>query len=103
MRALPRLVAFLIAALLAFWFTVENANETVRIDLVLFRIDAALPIVIFTSVLLGMGATLLVGWCAEGRRRRALRNASFEARDPLRSAPRSPADWASPSEEATPD
>ncbi len=93
MRALPRIVAFLIAALLAFWFTAENANEIVRIDLVLFRINAALPIVVFTSVLLGMGATLVVGWRAESRRRRALRNAPYERENAALSAARQPEDW----------
>lgn len=93
MRALPRIVVFLVASLLAFWFTVENATETVRIDLILFSIQAALPIVIFASVLVGMGATLLVGWRAESRRRRALKNASLEARKALRSAAAGPADW----------
>lgn len=107
MRALPRIVGFLIAALVAFWFTVENAGEIVRIDLVLFRIAAALPIVIFTSVLLGMAAALFVGWRAERRRRRALRGGSFAARDArwstprTSSEPRTPADWTSTSDDAT--
>ena len=99
MRALPRIVGFLVAALLAFWFTAENANEIVRIDLVLFRIDAALPIVVFTSVLIGMGATLFVGWRTEGRRRRALRSGSFEGAEALYSAGRDPEDLTSSSDD----
>lgn len=99
MRALLRIVGFLVAALLAFWFTAENANEIVRIDLVLFRIDAALPIVIFASVLIGMGATLFVGWRAEGRRRRALRSGSFERAEALHSAGRDLENWTSSSDD----
>jgi hypothetical protein len=92
-RALPRIVAFLVASLLAFWFTTENANEIVRIDLVLFRVNAALPIVVFTSVLLGMGATLIAGWRAESRRRRTLRGAHHERGSASLSRAREPEDW----------
>ena len=99
MRALPRIVGFLVAALLAFWFAAENANEIVRIDLVLFRIDAALPIVIFTSVLIGIGATLCVGWRAESRRRRALRSGPFDRAEALYSASRDPEDSTSSSDD----
>lgn len=93
MRALPRIVVFLVVSLLAFWFTTENANEIVRIDLVLFRLEAALPIVVFTSVLLGMGATLVAGWRAESRRKRALRSAGSERGRAALSAAREPDDW----------
>lgn len=103
MRALPRMVAFLLASLLAFWFTVENATEIVRIDLVVFRIDAALPIVIFASILLGMAAALLVGWRADRRRRRALKRGSFDAPDAPSAPPRAPPEWAARSSDTTPE
>lgn len=85
MRNLPRLLAFAICVLLAFWFTAENADEIVRIDLAFLRIRASLPLVVFGSVLLGMIATLIVGWRADRRTRELLeserrRRAVFDAR-----------------------
>lgn len=50
--------------LAAFWFTAANADELVLIDLVLFRVRASLPLVVFGSVLAGMGISLAVGWRA---------------------------------------
>lgn len=82
MRHLPRLLVFLLCALLAFWFTAENADEIVRIDFALLRIRASLPLVVFGSMLIGMIATLVVGWRADRRTRELLRH----ARRPRRAA-----------------
>ena len=70
MRFLTRTLSFVIAILLAFWFTAENANELVWIDLAFFRIRASLPLVLFSSVLGGMLISTLVAWRAERRERR---------------------------------
>ncbi len=70
MRFLTRTLSFVIAILLAFWFTAENANELVWIDLVFFRIRASLPLILFSSVLGGMAISTLVAWRAERREKR---------------------------------
>ncbi len=80
MRFVTRTLAFAIVILAAFWFTAENANEIVTIDLAFLRIRASLPLVVFTSVLGGMGLSTWVGWRAERRARR--REASREAATP---------------------
>ncbi len=67
MRFVTRTLAFAIVILAAFWFTAENANEIVTIDLAFLRIRASLPLVVFTSVLGGMGLSTWVGWRAERR------------------------------------
>ena len=63
------MLVFIIVILMAFWFTAENANELVWIDLAVFRIRASLPLIIFSSVLVGMGASTLVGWRADRKAR----------------------------------
>ena len=70
MRFLTRTLSFVIAILLAFWFTAENANELVWIDLVFFRIRASLQLILFSSVLGGMAISTLVAWRAERREKR---------------------------------
>ena len=70
MRFLTRTLSFVIAILLAFWFTAENANELVWIDLAFFRIRASLPLILFSSVLGGMAISTLVAWRAERRKKR---------------------------------
>ncbi len=67
MKLAIRTIAFVLAILVAFWFTAENSRELVTIDLVVLRIRASLPLVIFASVLAGMGASWFVGWRAERR------------------------------------
>ena len=73
MRVGSRIVAFLLAAVLAFWFAAENASEVVTVDLLLFRLRMALPLVVLGSVLLGMLAVFLVGLRADLETRRTLR------------------------------
>ena len=97
MRLMPRIVVFLVATLLAFWFTTENAAEIVRIDFAFFRIEVALPVVIFASVILGMGATLLVGWKADRRKRPPTVLPHDYDTAPL-AAPREPLEWATSDE-----
>jgi hypothetical protein len=65
MRLITRLLGFLLVVLLAFWFTAENAGRLVTVDFVLMRIQASVPLVVFGSVLLGMGVAFFVGWRAE--------------------------------------
>ncbi len=79
MRTMSRVVAFLLTALLAVWFTAENAGEMVRIDLVFLRVRASLPLVVFGSILMGLGAATFVSWRAERRERRALATADRAA------------------------
>lgn len=73
MKVGSRVVAFLLAAVLAFWFAAENAAEIVTVDLLLFRLRMALPLVVLGSVLLGMLAVFLVGLRADLETRRTLR------------------------------
>lgn len=85
MRFVTRTLAFVLVILAAFWFTAENAAELVNIDLAFVRVRASLPLVIFLSVLGGMGVATLIGWRAE---RAARRRVSAEAKhlsgiDPL--------------------
>ncbi len=70
MRFVSRTLAFVIVILAAFWFTAANANEMVAIDLAFFRIQVAVPLVVFSSILGGMGLSTWVGWRAERRSRR---------------------------------
>ena len=70
MGFLTRTLSFVFAILLAFWFTAENANELVWIDLAFFRIRASLPLIIFSSVLGGRAISTLVAWRAERRENR---------------------------------
>jgi len=93
MRLMPRIVVFLVATLLAFWFTTENAAEIVRVDFAFFRIDVALPVVIFSSVILGMGATLLVGWRADRRKRPPTAVQPHDYDPAPLAAPRDPLEW----------
>jgi len=67
MRLISRLVGLALLILAAFWFTTANANELVLIDLILFRVRASLPLVVFGSILAGMGISLVVGWRANRR------------------------------------
>lgn len=69
MRFASRTLAFVILILLAFWFTAENASELVTIDLAFLRVRASLPLVVFGSLLAGMGLSWFVGWRAERRSR----------------------------------
>jgi hypothetical protein len=95
-RLISRLVGLALVILAAFWFAAANADELVLIDLVLVRIRASLPLVVFGSVLVGMGVSFLVAWRANrreagpagirGRRRRSL----------LRDVPAPPFDSAGP-------
>ena len=99
MRHMPRIVVFMVVTLLAFWFTTENAGEIVRIDFAFFRIDALLPVVIFVSVVLGMRATLLVGWMVDCWKRPP--EVIGREYDPASlAAPRDPLEWVTPSEPA---
>lgn len=68
MRLITRTLVFVIVILCAFWFTAENARELVLIDLAFLRVRASLPLVVFGSILAGMGLSLLIGWRAERRR-----------------------------------
>lgn len=72
MRAWSRVIAFVLVAALAFWFTIENSRELVSVDLVLFRVRASLPLVVFGSMLAGMLAVFLVGLRADLQTRRLL-------------------------------
>ena len=69
-RILTRTLVFAVVILAAFWFTTANANEVVTIDLVRLRIRASLPLVVFTSLLAGMGLSTLIAWRAERKTRR---------------------------------
>ena len=79
MRFVTRTLAFVLVILAAFWFTAENADERVLMDFAFFRVRASLPLVIFGSILLGMGASVLTGWRAS-RRERLRRSAWAEKR-----------------------
>lgn len=67
MRLITRTLVFVIVILGAFWFTAENARELVLIDFAFLRVRASLPLVVFGSVLAGMGFSFIVGWRAERR------------------------------------
>ena len=67
MRLITRTLVFVIVILAAFWFTAENARQIVSVDLAFLRVRASLPLVVFGSVLAGMGLSFLVGWRAERR------------------------------------
>lgn len=86
MRGWSRLVTFLLVTLVAFWFTVENASESVSVDLVLFRVSAPLPLVVFVAMLIGMLAVLGVGLRADLHTRRMLQRYRevMEGEDPTR-------------------
>ncbi len=71
MRFVTRTLVFAIVMLVSFWFTAENANETVNINVAFLRIRTSLPLVIFVSLLTGMAASTFVGWRAERRAARA--------------------------------
>ena len=77
MRYLTRILAFAVVILAAFWFTTENANELVNVDLAFIRIRASLPLVVFASILGGMGLSTAFAWRAERRAR--IREASRAA------------------------
>jgi len=66
-RLITRTLVFVIVILSAFWFTAENAREIVSIDLAFLRVRASLPLVVFGSILAGMGLSFLIGWRAERR------------------------------------
>lgn len=72
MRLASRLLAFALVASLAFWFTSVNAGERVVVDLVVWRVTAPLPLVVFGSILIGMLSVLFVGLRADLRTRRAV-------------------------------
>ena len=93
MRTASRIFVFLLVALAAFWFTAANSGERVTIDLVLLRLTAPLPLVVFGSVLVGMIAVALVGVRADLETRRSiLRYREVAARstsaDPVSEPPR---------------
>ena len=69
MRTLTRILVFAVVILAAFWFTTENANELVNVDLAFIRIRASLPLVVFASILGGMGLSAALAWRAERRAR----------------------------------
>lgn len=99
MRLISRLVGFALVILAAFWFAAANADELVLIDLVFLRIRASLPLVVFGSVLAGMGLSFLVAWRANrrpvgspgigGRRRRSILGSSVDGGrvDPFETPP----------------
>jgi len=64
-RLISRFVSLALVILAAFWFTAANASERVTIDFVLLRVRASLPLVLFGSVLAGMGLSLFVAWRAD--------------------------------------
>lgn len=66
---MTRILVFAVVILAAFWFTTENANELVNVDLAFIRIRASLPLVIFASILGGMGLSATLAWRAERRAR----------------------------------
>ncbi|MCG8468120.1 MAG: hypothetical protein MJB57_07905 [Gemmatimonadetes bacterium] len=70
MRFVTRTLVFVIVILVSFWFTAENANEIVNIDIAFLRIRASLPLVIFVSLLMGMAASTLLAWRTERKARR---------------------------------
>ena len=83
MRFVTRTLAFVIVILAAFWFTAENAGQRVQIDFAFFRLRTSLPLVVFGSVLLGMGISVLVGWRASRKARaRPTAPSMLGARDP---------------------
>ena len=67
---MTRILVFAVVILAAFWFTTENANELVNVDLAFVRIRASLPLVVFASVLGGMGLSAGLAWRAERRARK---------------------------------
>lgn len=71
-RLWSRVLAFVLVAGAAFWFTVENAARQVTVDLILFRVSASVPLVVFGSVLAGMIIVFLVGLRADLQTRRTL-------------------------------
>lgn len=71
-RLWSRVLAFVLVAGAAFWFTVENAARQVTLDLILFRVSASVPLVVFGSVLTGMIIVFLVGLRADLQTRRTL-------------------------------
>lgn len=107
MRFILRTLVFLVLMLAAFWFTAENANEIVQINLVFVRIRASLPLVVFGSILGGMGLSAWVGWRADKRaqRRRETREASLLGLDDapaVSSGGMTSTDFASPAPEPEP-
>lgn len=66
---MTRILVFAVVILAAFWFTTENANELVNVDLAFIRIRASLPLVVFASILGGMGLSATLAWRAERRAR----------------------------------
>lgn len=66
---MTRILVFAVVILAAFWFTTENANELVNVDLAFIRIRASLPLVVFASILGGMGLSAMLAWRAERRAR----------------------------------
>lgn len=90
MRLITRTLVFVIVILAAFWFTAENARELVVIDLAFLRVRASLPLVVFGSILAGMGLSLFAGWRAERRlegRRSASRPRLLRESDPFDGGP----------------
>ena len=79
MRFVMRLLAFVVVILAAFWFSVRNGNELVNVVLPFLRIRAPLSLVVFASILGGMGLSGLLAWRAE-RRARRLANRAASAR-----------------------
>ena len=83
MRLISRFVGLALVILAAFWFTAANASELVTIDFAFLRIQASLPLVVFGSVLAGMGLSLFVGWRAgrvAGRRLPSDESSSLQER-----------------------
>lgn len=72
-RIWSRVLAFVLVAGAAFWFTVENAARRVTVDLLLFRVSTSVPLVVFGSVMVGMLTVFLVGLRADLQTRRTLR------------------------------
>ena len=70
MRLMTRFLGLALVILGAFWFAAANADEIVLVDLVLLRLRISLPLLVFSSVLAGMGLSLFVGFRAERKQRR---------------------------------
>lgn len=77
MRLTSKFLLMALVVLGAFWFTAENSNEMVLVDLVFFRLRVSLPLLVFGNLLAGMGLATVVGWRAD--RKAADRTARAEA------------------------
>lgn len=82
MRLTSRFLGMALVVLVAFWFAVENSNRMVLVDFVLFRLRVSVPLLVFGSVLGGMGLSVFVGWRADRRAARVTARSETQDRDP---------------------